>query len=120
MIAMRIMTPTDKKRWRINGLDAFDYVADRLFRAGAFAGHAPIGKAQEDDVPARVKTEFAYSLFRFLLAQVPEVDSWGYVLLAGCEPAPSLTMMTRVGRRSARASRSVLRSQGSRHRDGEQ
>ena len=76
MIAMRIMTPTDKKRSRLNGVDAVDYVADCLFGTGAFAGDESIGKAQENDIPVRVKTEFADSLLRFLLSQVPQTILW--------------------------------------------
>ena len=107
VVAVRIMPPGDKQRWSIDVLDAFDDVADRLFRALRLnEGHAPI---REDAGRRRLgegrETQIRLQPVESLPPRAgPEVDLGDVDLLAGCEPAPSLTMTTR-GRTPFRAGR---------------
>src|SRR5271168_4732750 len=103
MVAVRIMSPGDEQCRGSGLLDALDYPRDRLFRQWAVAGDESVGQAQKNNLAARIESQLGDGLSRFVFPQLPQ-RALGYVLLAGCEPVPSLTMTTRTGRPSACAS----------------
>src|SRR5271155_2674897 len=103
MVAVRIMSPGDEQCRGSGLLDALDYPRDRLFRQWAVAGDESVGQAQkttsrQGSSPSSATASLA-SFSRNSLNR-----ALGYVLLAGCEPVPSLTMTTRTGRPCACAS----------------
>ena len=103
MVAMRIVTRADKEGLRANFVHAPDYRIDRVLRAWAFVRNKSIGKTQENKITVGIEAELADGLSCLLFSQPPQPVFW-MRRLAVCEPVPSVTMTTWVGRFSARAS----------------